>query len=58
MMFASALDRGITVKLDITAFIFMQISIADTEGSTFKYTTVPRNLSARYISIQHKLLIN
>lgn len=57
-MFASVLDGGIAVRLDITAFIFMQIGIADTEGSTLKYTITPQYLSTRFISIQYKTLIN
>lgn len=57
-MFASVLDGGIAVRLDITAFIFMQIGIADTEGSTLEYTINPQYLSTRFISIQYKTLIN
>lgn len=57
-MFASVLDGGIAVRLDITAFIFMQIGIADTKGSTLEYTINPQYLSTRFISIQYKTLIN
>lgn len=57
-MFASALNGSIAARLDITAFIFIQIGIAGIEGSTLDYTTNPQNLSARFVSIQYKKLIN